>query len=112
MIDAAAQRPDKFSLDDYFGNAWGVFRGKEPFDVQVEFTKEEAALVTETRCHKTQRVKRLPDGRAVLTFMVDRLDEVLWWVLGWSGRVKVLAPEKLREMVLDKLRTAIEINVG
>ena len=110
MIDAAAQRPDKFSLDDYFGNAWGVFRGKESFDVVIEFTKEAAALVTETRWHKTQDVKRLPDGRAILSFKVDGLDEILWWVLGWSGRAKVIQPEKLREMVVDKLRAALEMN--
>jgi predicted DNA-binding transcriptional regulator YafY len=112
MIDAAAQRPEKFSLDEYFGNAWGVFRGKESFDVQVEFTKEAAALVTETRWHKTQEVKRQPDGRAILSFKVDGLDEILWWVLGWSGRAKVIQPEKLREMVLEKLKTAIEMNGG
>ncbi len=112
MIDAAAQRPDKFSLDNYFGNAWGVFRGKETFDVEIEFTPDAANLVTETRWHKTQQVKRHPDGRAVVSFTVDGLDEILWWVLGWSGRAKVLAPAKLREMVLDKLRLAIEINGG
>ncbi len=112
MIDAAAQRPEKFSLDEYFGNAWGVFRGKESFDVEIEFTKEAAALVTETRWHKTQEVKRLPDGRVILSFQVDGLDEILWWVLGWSGRAKVLAPEKLREMVLDKLQKALEMHRG
>ncbi len=111
-IDATAQRPDKFSLDDYFGNAWGVFHGKESFDVAIEFTKEAASLVTETNWHKRQQAKRLPDGRAVLSFQVDGLDEIVWWVLGWSGRAKVLAPEKLREMVLDKLRAAIELNGG
>jgi predicted DNA-binding transcriptional regulator YafY len=112
MTDAAAQRPERFSLDEYFGNAWGVFRGKESFDVEIEFSRDAAGLVTETRWHKTQEVKRLPNGRAVLSFKVDGLDEILWWVLGWSGRARVLAPEKLREMVLDKLRTAIEINGG
>jgi predicted DNA-binding transcriptional regulator YafY len=112
MIDVAAQRPDKFSLDDYFGNAWGVFRGQESFDVAIEFTKEAASLVTETIWHKTQQVKRLPDRRAVLSFTVDGLDEIVWWVLGWSSRAKVLAPEKLREMVLDKLRAAIQLNGG
>ncbi len=112
MIDAAAQRPDKFSLDEYFGNAWGVFRGKESFDVEIEFTKEAAALVTETRWHKTQEVKRQPDGRAILSFQVDGLDEILWWVLGWSGRAKVIQPEKLREMVVEKLKAAIEMNGG
>ena len=68
--------------------------------------------MTETRWHKTQEVHKHPDGRATLTFRVDGLDEILWWVLGWSGRAKVLQPEKLREMVLEKLRTAIEINGG
>jgi predicted DNA-binding transcriptional regulator YafY len=110
MIDVAAQRPDKFSLDDYFGNAWCVYRGQESFHAAIEFTKEAAALVTETRWHKTQEVKRLPDGRAVLSFTMDGLDEIVWWLLGWAGRAKVLAPEKLREMVVEKLQQALEMN--
>jgi predicted DNA-binding transcriptional regulator YafY len=110
MIDAAAQRPDKFSLDEYFGNAWGVFRGKDSYDVVIEFTKEAAALVAETRWHKTQEVKREPDGRAILSFQVDGLDEILWWVLGWSGRAKVIQPQKLREMVVEKLQQALEMH--
>ena len=112
MIDTTAQRPEKFSLDDYFGNAWGVFRGNESYDVEIEFTKEAAALVTETHWHKTQAVRRQADGRATLSFRVDGLDEILWWILGWSGRAKVLKPQKLREMVLAKLKAAIEMNGG
>ena len=80
--------------------------------MEIEFTKEAAALVTETHWHKTQEVKRLPNGRAVLSFTVDGLDEILWWVLGWSGRAKVIRPERLREMVVEKLRAGIEMNVG
>lgn len=112
MIDAAAQKPAKFNLGEYFGNAWGVYRGKESYQVEIEFTKEAANLVTETRWHRTQEVKHHPDGRATLCFRVDGLDEILWWVLGWSGRAKVLKPEKLREMVIEKLRTAITMNGG
>lgn len=112
MIDAAAQRPDKFDLNKYFGNAWGVFRGKESHDVEIEFTKEAANLVTETHWHKTQAVKRHPDGRVTLSFRVDGLDEILWWVLGWSGRAKVIKPERLREMVVEKLQHALEMQRG
>ena len=42
------------------------------------------------------------DGRIVLAFEIDGLDEIVWWVLGWSGRAKVLAPTELREH--DELR--------
>lgn len=110
MIDVVAQKPDNFDLDDYFGNAWGIFRGKDTYDVEIEFTREAANLVTETRWHKTEVVKRHPDGRATLSFRVDGLDEIVWWVLGWSGRARVLAPEELRQMVVEKLKVAIEMN--
>ena len=110
MIDAAAEKPESFDLDNYFGNAWCVYRGQESFEVEIEFTPDAAMLVTETKWHKTQETKRLPDGRAVLSFKVDGLDEILWWVLSWSGRAKVIKPEKLREMVVEKLQVALEMN--
>ena len=102
--------PDKFDVDKYFGNAWCVFRGREAFDVKIQFTKEAADLVTETRWHKTQEIHRHPDGRVTMSFRVDGLDEILWWILGWSGRAKVIKPEKLREMVVHHLRAALTIN--
>ena len=80
--------------------------------MEIEFTPDAAALVTETKWHKTQETKRLPDGRAVLSFKVDGLEEILWWVLGWSGRAKILKPEKLREMVVEELRSGIKMNEG
>ena len=80
--------------------------------MEIEFKPDAAVLVTETKWHKTQETKRLPDGRAVLSFKVDGLDEILWWVLGWSGRAKVIKPQKLREMMVEKLRAAIEMNHG
>ena len=110
MIDAATEKPEDFNLDNYFGNAWCVFRGQESFEVEIEFTPDAAMLVTETKWHKTQESKRLSDGRAVMGFKVDGLDEILWWVLGWSGRAKVNKPQKLREMIVEKLKLALEMN--
>ena len=112
MLDAAAEVPEQFDLDGYFGNAWNVFRGETSYDVEIEFTPDAAEIVTETVWHKTQRVQRQPDGGVRLMFKVDGLDEILWWVLGWSGRAKVHAPEELREMVVGRLRDALQLNAG
>ena len=112
MIDAPPLKPEKFDLDKYFGNAWSVYRGDKSYDVEIEFTKEAASLVTETRWHKTQEVKRHPDGRVTLSFRVDGLHEIVWWVLSWSGRAKVVKPDELREMVLGKLKVAIAMHGG
>jgi predicted DNA-binding transcriptional regulator YafY len=108
--DTPADVPADFSLDEYFGNAWSVYKGDQSFDVEIEFTTEAADLVTETVWHKTQAVRRHEDGRVTLTFRVDGLDEIVWWVLGWSGRAKVIQPEELRELVVDKLSQAIAMH--
>lgn len=112
MIDAVAQQPKDFDLSSYFGDAWCVYRGQEHQAVEIEFTREAAALVAETRWHRTQQVKRLPDGRARLSFHVDGLEEIMWWVLGWASRATVIRPEKLRGMVVEKLRAGIGLNAG
>ena len=109
-LDAIADVPDQFDLKGYFGNAWGVFRGTETFDVELLFSKDAAPLVTETIWHSTQKVKQHSDGTATLTFQVDGLEEILWWVLGWSGRVKVVAPQQLKTLVIDQLQQAILLN--
>jgi predicted DNA-binding transcriptional regulator YafY len=112
MIDSPAQKPNNFDLEEYFGNAWAVYRGAETHEVEIEFTKEAADLVIETCWHKTQKVNRHADGRVTLSFTVDGLEEILWWVLSWASRAKVIRPEKLREMVVEKLQAAIAMNSG
>lgn len=109
MKDALAEVPAEFSLDEYFGNAWSVYKGEQTFDVEIEFTADAADLVTETVWHRTQQVCRHEDGRVTLTFRVDGLDEIVWWILGWSGRVKVIQPEELRQLVIERLTQAIAI---
>ena len=66
--------------------------------------------VTETRWHHTQQVKQHHDGSVTLTFHVDGLDEIIWWLLGWSGFAKVIRPDALRERLLEQLQAGIELN--
>lgn len=110
MLGDVAQVPKDFDLKAFFGNAWGVYRGEETFDVELRFTAEAAPIVTETQWHPTQKVKRHPSGEVTLSFRVDGLEEILWWVLGWAGRVTVEKPAKLREMLLDQLSRAATMN--
>ena len=110
MTDLDAEVPADFDLKAYFGNAWGVYRGAESHAVEVVFTREAAALVTETTWHHTQKVRRHKDGTTTLSFQVDGLEEILRWVLGWSGRARVINPPELREMVLEQLRAALQMN--
>jgi predicted DNA-binding transcriptional regulator YafY len=110
MVDAAADVPDVFDLRQYFGDAWAVYRGERSYDVEVAFTKEAAPLVTETAWHHTQTISRHQDGSVTLGFRVDGLNEIVHWVLGWSGRARVVRPAELRTMVVTQLRAALILN--
>jgi predicted DNA-binding transcriptional regulator YafY len=110
-LSARAQVPPDFSLEAYFGNAWGVYRGSQTYDIELEFTRDAAAIVQETQWHPTQQVlKRNEDGGITLGFSVDGLDEIVWWVLGWTGRVKVVQPKELRKLVVEQLRAGLAMN--
>lgn len=110
LLDAPADVPADFDLHDYLGNAWGIYRGSQRYDIEIQFAAEAATQVTETRWHHTQEVKRHRDGSVTVTFQVDGLDEIVWWLLSWSGFAKVIRPDELRERLLAQLRAGIELN--
>ncbi|NLY00631.1 MAG: WYL domain-containing protein [Rhodopirellula sp.] len=110
ILDADSDVPKEFSLDKYFGNAWGVFRSGKEYNVEIRFTKDAAIQVTETQWHHTQEVERRPDGSVTLRFRVDGLDEILWWLLGWTGFVEVVRPKELRHMLVDQLTMGMQLN--
>jgi len=103
--------PEAFDLRAYFGDAWAVFRGDRSHDVELRFAAEASGVVTETTWHHTQQSRKNDDGSVTLSFRVDGLEEIVWWVLGWSGNVAVVRPPELREMVVEKLRRALALNV-
>jgi len=109
-LDAPSVVPSDFDLKAYFANAWGVYRGDRSYEIQVRFSRESAHIVTETSWHSTQKVDHHGDGSVTLSFTVDGLNEVAYWLLGWSGRVTVLQPPELRTMVLDHLKKAVALN--
>jgi len=112
MLDEGAETPAEFNLRDYFGNAWSVFRGAKSYDVELSFAADAATIVMETQWHHTQKSSRQRDGILTLSFRVDGLEEICNWILGWTGRVRVVKPAELRELVLTKLQTGLELNRG
>lgn len=110
MLAKASETPADFNLGDYFGNAWAVYRGEQSYEVAIWFDAEAVPLVTETNWHRTQQVETRKDGTAILRFTVDGLDEVIGWVLGWTGRCGVIEPPELKELVVERLETAIELH--
>lgn len=110
LIDQVANVPGDFDLKAYFGNAWAVYRGDRPYDVELRFTADAADALLETTWHHTQQAKRHPSGEVTLSLTVDGLNEVLRWVVGWAGRVRVVRPAELRDLVVEHHRKAVAMN--
>ncbi len=103
--------PDKqFSIDNYLGKAWRLIPEGKVHRVELEFTPKMARNVAEVRWHPTQEHRLLDDGRCIVTFQVDGLEEIHWWVLGYGDQVKVIKPKKLRDMIVQRYRNALALN--
>ncbi len=112
IVDEPTKTPTDFDLREYFGNAWAVFRGGPTYDIELKFTPAAAKLVTETIWHHTQTAKTHRDGSVTLTFRVDGLNEILNWVLSWSGKVTVVNPAELRTLFIQTLQSAIQMQAA
>ncbi len=106
FTDIRYKIPRKFSIDTMLGNAWELIRGDKSYNVKIIFDKKVADNIADTLWHKTQKIKRLPDGSIEFSVTVDGLDEIVWWVLGYGHYAKVVSPKKLKILLLEILNKA------
>jgi predicted DNA-binding transcriptional regulator YafY len=92
--------PPRFNLERFVGLAWSMERGKDRHEVWLRFSAQLAPEIREVVWHRSQRLAELPDRRVDLHLVIDGLDEIVGWVLGFGDQVEVLAPHELRERVV------------
>ncbi len=105
--DERFDRPD-YTATDKLGNAWQLIPGGEEHDIELIFSQMVSDNVGETLWHATQQQERLADGRLRVTFRVDGLDEIAWWLCGYADQVEIVKPFALRERVCAMHRRAAE----
>ncbi len=93
--------PRSFSLAKYLGDCWRMIPSGKVYQVRLHVDAEFAGSVTETQWHGTQKCDQLANGQVMLSFQVDGLGEIVWWILGLGPHCQVLAPRELVEKVRD-----------
>ncbi len=82
--------PDNFDLTKTLGHRWRMRSGPR-HDVAVRFKQPFAETASETRWHPTQQEAWSDDQQHVmLRFTVDGLDEISWWILGYTPACRLL----------------------
>lgn len=67
----------------------------------LRFPPELAPLVENARHHSGEELERTAEGEIEYRVRLSHLDEIARWVLGFGGRVRVVAPEALRGRVRE-----------
>lgn len=92
--------PENFNVKDYVDLSFGIWNnpGSEQ-KYELEFCSSLATLVSERIWHATQELEQLENGCVRLSFVSNQPEEILFWVLGFGGGVKVINPPELAERV-------------
>jgi len=86
--------PPEYASNDVLGFFKSAARQT---DVTVELAPCVAASATARRWQAAQRVEKLEDGRAQMTFAVSDVDEVVRWSLGFGADARIVAPAEAVE---------------
>jgi proteasome accessory factor B len=97
-----------FDLYEYLGRAWSLIPEGKLYNIKLKFSPLVARNVSEVQWHNTQQAHWNEDGSVILSFRVDGLGEISWWVLGYGDQVRILAPPALRKKVLEKAQNLLE----
>jgi predicted DNA-binding transcriptional regulator YafY len=107
---AILPRPKDFQepvCDDRHEHAFGIWVSGDKdaplMDVCVELTGYWARIASERQWHPSQRLETLAPDRVRVHFRLNELVEVKSWTLKFGGAAKVIAPDELRELVMEEL---------
>ena len=106
LLDRPAPPPDDFNLSAFAGRSFGVFHG-DAEDVVLRIKPHGAADALGWRFHSNQEVTEQPDGSVLVRFTASGMLELAWHLFTWADKVEILAPQRLQELLITELQTAL-----
>jgi len=110
ILDKCFIKDVKFDVSEYIGRAWSMAPEGRLFNIKLRVLPEVAHSVAEVQWHSTQMVTFENDGSAIVEFCVDGLNEITWWILSYGGQVQVLAPQILRQKIIEIAQNTVKQN--
>jgi predicted DNA-binding transcriptional regulator YafY len=98
LLDEWFERPEAFDLRAFAERSFGVYQ-EEPYEVVWRFAQDVAAAARSWRFHPSQRLEACEDGSLIVRFRAGGLQEMAFHAFTWGGRLEVLAPKALRELL-------------
>ncbi len=107
VLNKNAEEISEKSLDEYFGESYGIFSGKATQKAKLRFSPARARWVASETWHSRQKGDFDKDGRYILEFEYNQDLELVMDILKHGSEVEVISPTSLRNRVKDELRKTL-----
>ncbi len=105
ILDRAAARPEDFSLQAYADESFGIYQD-DTHDVVLAVTPEGAEDALRWRFHTGQTLEAQAGGGVLVRFRASGMRELAWHLFTWGDKVRIVAPQALRDMMAAELEVA------
>ncbi|SCW76260.1 Predicted DNA-binding transcriptional regulator YafY, contains an HTH and WYL domains [Sphingobium faniae] len=105
VSDMLGCAPDDWSLDDWLGESFGVWRDEKQH-VVLRILPHATARARQWRFHRTQQTENLVDGGIRISFTSGGLRELAEHLFTWAGDLVIESPQPLIAMMRERLAAA------
>lgn len=106
VLDRPAAPPADFSLAAFVDRSFGIYQDAVE-DVRLHVLPHGADEALGWRFHSTQTTEIQPDGSVMVAFRASGMRELAWHLFSWGDKVRIVAPQRLKDMMSEQLALAI-----
>ncbi len=107
------QVPKNWNRKEHLDRGFGMFRGGKTTEVEIMFDTDQAQYIRERQMfHPNEIREEFSDGSLKLSFSAGEqsLEAVARFCLKYAGNCEALKPEKLREIIRERLTKGLEMH--
>lgn len=97
-----------FDLNEYTSRSFGIYQETDLMSVKLWFSKDVADDVKHYNFHPTQKLKEDDDGSVIVTFKACGSWEIIWHVVRWGKKCKILAPKSLQKEFKEYIKELLD----
>ncbi len=97
-------------LEKELSNRFGITQNinTEIYNIEIEFSELTGNFVRHQHWHNSQNFQRLENGNFLLKMTCGINRELVGWIFQWMSNIKIVKPEILKTMVIDKLKEILD----
>ncbi len=94
------KKPEQQKIDDIFRHSFLAWTGGEKHTVRLRLSKEVARRLKSRQLISFETIAENKDGSIDVEGVVNSLDEMAGWIVGFGGYIRVILPTELKNKVI------------